>query len=212
MINNKKKVAGAFKKREEPSAPLTMPDLNKLIDGLHEDKLYNWEAYVRLSFVTALRVGDVLSLTWDDVLDKKILNFVEQKTRKVRKIPFNKTVQDKISELYELCGRPDVNEYIMINKTQSLKTGKMSTYTNQYINRRLKNFKIKYRMNVDINLIKTHSFRKTFGRYIYEKNGCSFQALNMLNIIYQHADIKTTQIYLGIQDEEIDEVYNQIQF
>lgn len=207
-----KRKSGIYIKREEPSSPLTMDDFNKLLRGLHKDKLYNWEMYVRLSFATALRVGDVLSISWKDIIDKDGIDIVEEKTRKVRKIPFNSTVKRKFKELYSLCGEPDLNELIMINKVQSKKVGEMVAYTPQYINRRLKNFKVKYRLSIDINKIKTHSFRKTFGRYIYEKNNCSFQSLNLLNIIYKHSDIKTTQIYLGIQDEEIGGAFEQINF
>lgn len=207
-----KRKSGIYIKREEPSSPLTMDDFNKLLRGLHKDKLYNWEMYVRLSFATALRVGDVLSISWKDILNKDGIDIVEEKTRKVRKIPFNSTVKRKFKELYELCGEPDSSELIMINKIQSKKVGEMVAYTPQYINRRLKNFKVKYQLDIDINKIKTHSFRKTFGRYIYEKNNCSFQSLNLLNIIYKHSDIKTTQIYLGIQDEEIGGAFEQINF
>ena len=55
---------GIKNKREFPSDPLEMSDFNKLVDGLRADRLYQWETYVRLSFITALRSGDVLELRW----------------------------------------------------------------------------------------------------------------------------------------------------
>lgn len=66
---------------------LPIGELKRLLDRLHKDKKYMWELYVRVSFCTALRVSDVLSLTWADILHKSSLNKREQKTGKREKSP-----------------------------------------------------------------------------------------------------------------------------
>lgn len=207
-----KKKYGIYNKREEASDALSMADFNKLLKGLRDDKEYLWELYCRLSFATALRANDVLTLRWVDFLYKDKIHFIERKTRKNRAIPINQSVKDKLAELYNLLGRPDEDEYFMINRRQSKITGKMTHYTLQYINRKLKVFRVRYRLSISKNRFSSHSFRKTFGRYVYESNGKSFEALNLLNIIYQHSNISTTQRYLGIEEEEIDNIYNKIKF
>ena len=207
-----KKKYGIYNKREEASDALSMGDFNKLIDELRKDKEYLWELYCRVSYAKKKRANDVIKLRWRDLLYKDKIYFIEKKTRKNRGIPINQSVKDKFIELYELLGSPDKNEYFMINKRQSEIAGEMTHYTLQYINRKLKIFRVRYRLNISRNRFSSHSFRKTFGRYVYESNGKSFEALNLLNMIYQHANIATTQRYLGIQEEEIDNIYNQIKF
>ena len=79
----------------------------------------------------------------------------------------------------------------------------------QYINRILKKWIVKYEL--DINNFSTHSFRKTFGRYVYDKGGRDEKTLMYLNRIFKHASLDTTMIYLGIRDEEISNIFDSIQ-
>ena len=77
---------------------LPMEDYKKLLYLLHKDRQYLWELYARLAFCTALRVSDILPLTWSDILHKGSLTKSEKKTGKVRKIPFNLNIQTRIDE------------------------------------------------------------------------------------------------------------------
>ncbi len=183
---------------------LTFEEFNRLCKGLHEDKAYRWELYSRLSFCTALRASDVLSLRWSEVLDQKLLIKVEHKTGKSRQIEFSESVIDKIKLLYELLGSPDTNLLIFANAH----TGEH--YTIQYINRKLKRFQWQYRLS--IKAFSTHTFRKTFGRYVYELMGRSGESLILLNSIFRHTSIDITKVYIGITKDEIGGVFKQIKF
>lgn len=183
---------------------LEFNEYDRLLGRLHEDKEYLWEMYARLSFCTACRVSDVLSLKWKDVLNQSLLVIVEQKTKKTRKIPFNVSVKNKIVELYSLLGSPNINELIFVSKV----TG--DAITVQYINQKLKEFKVKYR--VCIGNFSTHTFRKTFGRYVYETNNRSAESLILLNKILNHSNINVTKTYIGITQDEINSIYNSICF
>lgn len=183
---------------------LEFNEYDRLLGRLHEDKEYLWEMYARLSFCTACRVSDVLSLKWKDVLNQSLLVIVEQKTKKTRKIPFNASVKNKIVELYSLLGSPNINELIFVSKV----TG--GAITVQYINQKLKEFKVKYR--VSIGNFSTHTFRKTFGRYVYESNNRSAESLILLNKILNHSSIDVTKTYIGITQDEINSIYNSICF
>ena len=56
----------------------------------------------------------------------------------------------------------------------------------------------------------THTFRKTFGRYVYELMGRSAEGLILLNQIFRHSNLETTRRYIGLAQEDIDKVFNSI--
>lgn len=183
---------------------LKYKDFDKLLAGLRHDKQYWWELYARLSFCTACRVSDVTRLVWKDVLRRPFCIITEQKTGKTRRVSFNLSVQEKIAELYYLLGKPNINDYIFAAKRSG------EPVSTQYINRVLKTFK--YRYCLDIDHFSTHTFRKTFGRYVYETHNKSAESLILLNKIFNHSNIQVTQVYIGITQDEINNVFDSIRF
>ena len=95
---------------------LPMEEYKKLLRLLHKDRQYLWELYARLAFCTALRVSDILSLAWADILHKGSLTKIEKKTGKVRKIPFNLSIQTRIEEALLLLNRIFNHSNIEITK------------------------------------------------------------------------------------------------
>lgn len=181
---------------------LTMEDFNKLLSGLRKDKKYVWEAYCRISFCTALRVGDVLKLRWVDVLTPNLV-VKEQKTGKVRTIKINSSVLIKLKELYELIGRPDMSSLVVVGGRNPEKA-----MSREYINRQLKFFKFDYCLSLEA--FSTHTFRKTFGRYVYESNGKTSESLFLLNTIFKHATLEVTKRYIGLTQDNINNVFESI--
>lgn len=181
---------------------LPMSEFKKLLKELHKDKKYIWELYARLSFCTALRCSDVLSLTWHDIWNRCSLTVTEKKTGKTRKIPFNLQTQERIDEAYLLMKRPNPNELIFYNK----KTRK--PFTIQYINQMAKRWKKKYDLNIDH--FSTHTFRKTFGRYVYDTSKDKSEALILVNSILNHSTIDVTKVYIGLRQDEVNSVFNSI--
>lgn len=182
---------------------LEYDDFIRLLSSLHEDKNYLWELYCCISFCTACRISDVLTMTWQDVLKKNALYKIEQKTGKMRQITLSSSVQQRIAGLYELLGSPNKHLPVFCN------TRTEKPYSKQYINERLKLFRWKYKL--PIKRFSSHTFRKTFGRYIYETMGRTMEALILLSAILRHTSPRVTMVYLGIRDEEIEGVYNTIQ-
>lgn len=186
---------------------LTYDEYKRLLSCLDNDKKYFWETYAVLQFCTGLRVSDVLTLKWANVLGKGFY-IKEIKTGKVRFIPIvDPTAQAKIKELYEKMGRPNKDSLIMAtNKTSN--NGK--AISEQYINRVLKKWKSEY--NLDIDNFSSHTFRKTFGRHFYESVDESHRqdALIMLSEVFRHSNTKVTRQYLGIQQDEINSVFSHI--
>lgn len=183
---------------------LPIEEFNKLTESLHNDRFFLWELYCRLSFCTALRASDVRDLRWKDFLNKDTLVRTEIKTGKTRKVTFHISVKEKLSELYDLLGKPDPDNYAILNPKTN------NAYSLEYINRKLKTFRVKYRL--PIKAFSSHTFRKTFGRYVYESNNKSAESLILLSTIFRHSSIETTKVYIGLRQEEINGVYNSIQF
>lgn len=183
---------------------LPMEDYKKLLYLLHKNRQYLWELYARLAFCTALRVSDILPLTWSDILHKGSLTKSEKKTGKVRKIPFNLNIQTRIEELYMLLKRPNPNELIFKSKF----TG--TSISPQYLNRIMKEWKIKYKLNIEN--FSTHTFRKTFGRYVYDTSENKSEALLLLNRIFNHSSVEITKVYICIRKDEINSIFDSIRF
>ena len=192
----------AKKNKLTKSDYLAMPELKKLLNGLHRDKKYIWEFYARLSFCTALRASDVLSLTWADIINRSYLVKTEKKTGKTRKIAFSERTQRYIDEAYLLMKKPNPNELIFKSKV----TGEALTI--QYINKIIKKWKDRYLIN--IGNFSTHTFRKTFGRYVYDTAKDKSNALLLLNQIFKHSTIEVTKVYIGLRQEEINSVFESL--
>lgn len=183
---------------------LEYQEYEKLLSNLRANKEYVWELYARLGFCTACRASDVLNLKWSDILGKSEHVIVEQKTKKARKLSFNNSVQNKIKELYKLIGQPDKEEFIFLSRATN------KPITIQYLNKKLKAFKSKYK--IKIGNFSTHTFRKTFGRYVYEKYNRSAESLILLNKILNHSNIAVTKTYIGITQDEVNSIFNSIAF
>lgn len=183
---------------------LEYPEYERLLTALRKDQEYLWELYARIAFCTACRVSDILSIKWKDILNKNTATITEQKTDKTRNIKLNDSVTKKLNELYTLLGSPCVDNYLFqTNRSKG-------AFTPQYINQKLKLFKCKYRIKIDN--FSTHTFRKTFGRYVFEVHNRNAESLMILNKIFNHSSIAITETYIGITKDKIDNIYNSIQF
>lgn len=182
---------------------LDIEQYRAVLKKLHDDKDYIDELYFVVAFSTALRISDLLKLKWNNILDRDNLTVTEQKTGKNRMVRFNANVQLKIKELYNLLHQPDKRYYLFKN----------SSYSNieaQTINKRLKVIKDRYSLR--IGNFSSHTFRKTFGRYVYETSGKNENALLLLCSIFHHSNPAITIRYIGLRDDEICSVFDSIEF
>ncbi len=184
------------------SEALEFDDFKRLIDGLHANGEYRWELFCLVSCTLALRISDVLNLKWSDLLRRDYCMVTEIKTGKIRQIPLEQRNLTRIEELYTLMGRPHEDSFVFTNP----KNGKV--YTPQRVNQKLKDIQVRYRLPVKH--FSSHSFRKTFGRRIYNTHGKSDHSIVLINRAFQHKSIGTTLLYLGIYQEEVNGVYEQV--
>ena len=178
--------------------------LQSLTQKLERDGDYKFTLLITIGMFTGLRISDILSLRFKDLLGKEHIEVIEKKTGKVRKILVNEHLQETVSRISSKLANLDPEQFIFLNRF------KTKTMSPQYVNWMLKELVKKYGVVKNSNGIKSHSLRKSFGRRVWENNDKSEKGLIMLNEIFNHSSIKTTKIYLGIRDKEIQDVYQNL--
>lgn len=172
-----------------------------LTQRLKQDKLHRDYLLITVGCYFGLRIGDLLSLRWNDILNQDELIIIEQKTKKSRKITINPKVIDAVNySLKELKLKEMLSEtgYVFANRWGG-------AVTISYVNKRLKVIFKKYHVNVKN--ASSHTLRKTFGKRIYESDNKSERALVYLSEIFSHSSISTTRRYIGITQEHIADMY-----
>ena len=168
---------------------------------LKKDKLWQEYLLICIGSYVGLRASDLLNLKWEDLLGKSKLEVKERKTGKSRTIGINLNCQEAVQYVWDHQPRKrfhSVDNYIFVNR-------RGNQITIQYINRRLKVIFEMYKVKTDNP--STHTLRKTFGRRVYEMNEQSERSLIMLSLIFSHSSVAITRRYLGITQEEIQDVY-----
>lgn len=135
-----------------------------------------------------LRISDLLRLTFAD-LRKDSIVLKEKKTGKERNLRVNHNIKAAMEFFQE---EP--------NQFHAFRSQKKSVFSPQQVNRLMK----KYFKGEDIS---THSLRKTFGRQVWNNDGCSERALLYLSELFNHTSAQVTRKYLGIKQEELDNIY-----
>lgn len=145
--------------------------------------------YVIIAINTGLRVGDILKLTFEDLRTDK-LTIIEGKTKKSKTIAIN----ENIKEL--------VNKYGKGKTGSPFITQKKGVLSVQHLNVQLKKLIKEKGLRIS-----SHSMRKTFGRRVYFQNNESEKALMYLMDLFNHSSMAITKKYLGIRQEELDNIY-----
>ena len=183
---------------------LIWSDAMNLIRKLAKDGNYKMSLLVAIACFTGLRISDILSLRWWQILGVEEFTIIEKKTGKQRTIRLNPQLQQHIQECYEHIKPIGMKAPILVSQ-------KGTTFTVQSINRLLKQIKAKYK--VKIKNFSCHSFRKTFGRQVYNMNSDNSEfALVKLMELFNHSSIMTTKRYLAIRQEELLDTYTCLSF
>lgn len=178
--------------------------LQTLTQKLERDGDWKFCLLITTGMYTGLRISDLLSLHWKDILNRDNIEVTEKKTKKVRKILLNQHLQETVSRISGKIGMFDPEQFIFLNRF-----GK-KPISPQFVNWKLKELVMKYNVVKDNSKIKSHSIRKSFGRRVFENNDSNEKSLILLNEIFNHSSIKTTKIYLGIREKEIQDVYQNL--
>ena len=171
---------------------------------LAKDGNYKMSLLIALGCFTGLRISDILSLRWNQVLDTDEFTIIEHKTKKKRTIRVNLQLKKHIRDCYEHIQPVGINAPILISQ-------KGTVFSIQRINEVLKEIKRKYRLQ--IGNFSCHSLRKTFGRQVYNMNNDNSElALVKLMELFNHSSVSITKRYLGLRQEELLNTYDCLSF
>ena len=177
-----------------------------LVKSLYNDGEYRMSLLVGCGCFFGLRISDLLTLTWEDILRTSDLALRERKTGKRRVILINKSFQGHIRKCYRALGVKEESQHCFLNRYGQV-------ISRQMINRKLKWYKVKYRL--PIGNFSTHTFRKTWARKIFEnelKEGRGEMALLKLSELMNHSSPAVTRIYIGLRQEELAKMYEGLNF
>lgn len=169
-----------------------------------EKKQYRNYALFVVGINTALRISDLLSLDWKDVFDfnsntwEKYVNITEQKTGKQNTILLNRSAKEAL-ELYKSFKKPDTgkNKIFCNNRTRTHAISRTQAYAI---------IREACSANGIEGKIGCHSLRKTFGYHAWKRNVPEVMLMN----IYNHSSFATTRCYLGIEQDDKDEVFQKL--
>ena len=161
-------------------------------------------ALIVVGLNTALRISDILKLQWNDVYDFQRKQFrshllvLEQKTGKQNMIAMNKNVKTALA-LYKETRIIKEYDYVFTKNTD------YSTPLNRTQAYRIIRHAAKETLNVEN--ISCHSLRKTFGYHAWKQG----TPPALLMDIYNHSSYAITKRYLGIGQDEKDDIFLTIE-
>lgn len=174
------------------SEKIDLTILNKHLDSLdltNNDNLNFW-LYCKIGMNTALRSSDILEMKVSNIdFKNRVIRIKEKKTKKENIIPFN---------------RPQILERINQEQKFVLWNHKYKTNVSlMTINRRLKS------IFGSVYHISSHSIRKSVANEVYLNSGKDiYSVMKFLN----HSSILVTQKYLGIDQEQREQMFNQLNY
>ncbi len=180
-------------------------DFISLITRLEKDENYKFCLLISIGVFTGLRISDLLTLKYSDLLNSETFYIREKKTQKQRSIKVNKDLKDIVNRIVQKSKVNDLEQLIFINKYGTKSIDK------SYVNVKLKEIIKMYRIRLDGN-VSTHTFRKTLGRRVMEVNNYSNESLILLMDLFGHSSMSITKRYLGIREQEIHNVYDSLTF
>lgn len=152
---------------------------------------------------SALRVSDIVKLKWQDVFYeigelKKEIRLIEKKTSKQKVFPINQSMKKALLEYFEYADKPSDDKYIFKSRQ-----GGNSPLSVKMAWRIFKDVQDNVKLSTHIG---THSMRKTFC-FMAWKQGVPIETLMK---ILNHGSQSVTKRYIGITQEEINDVYLNI--
>lgn len=160
-------------------------------------------ALVVLGLNTALRISDLLHLRWNDLYDFEKLCFrdhlliKEQKTGKRNRIAINEKAREAM-EMYFNERNPEADEFIFSKRTNPYKPLSRS--------QAYRIVKDDANHTTSEEAVSCHSLRKTFGYFAWQEG---VQPALLMDV-FNHSSYAITKRYLGIEQDEKDLVYLNI--
>lgn len=198
-----KPILMSIKGSKTTTSYLPWNDFLSLILRLERDENYKFCLLIAIGVYTGLRISDLLTIRYTDILSNDTFLIKEKKTGKTRSIKVNKDLRELVNRIYIKTKVENIDQQIFINRFGT------KPIDRSYVNVKLKEiFKI-YRIKVDGN-VSSHTFRKTLGRRVMDVKNYSNESLILLMDLFGHSSPSITKTYLGIRSQEIHNVYDSL--
>lgn len=181
-----------------------LEDIEKMKRYFYERNRIRDYALFTLGINIALRIGDLLQLIWEDVYNFDADEFRshivvrEQKTAKKNTVVLNFNARSALEDLKNSSPVIKKENYIF----QSRLKGNRPIHRSRAYNIIREAAKANYIEGV----ICCHSMRKTFGYHAW-KHGVSPAVIME---IYNHSSIEITRLYLSVDQDDKDLVFNKL--
>ncbi len=162
-----------------------------------------------LGINTGLRISDILALKWESFITGggrllktgDQLNVVEIKTKKIKSFMINRSVAEALKLYHDSLA--NVNPDDPVFSSRKTDDGSLQPITRiaawQMLNR--------YANMVGLDEgIGTHTLRKTFGYHLYKKG----VALEYIQKMLNHSSPAITLRYIGITQEQLNDIYVEL--
>lgn len=157
----------------------------------------------------SLRISDLITVKWnfflkDDMTFKDCYKIQPKKTRKTGKfvtLYFNEAVKKAMNEFIEQYPIEDMDSFVFKSRKGNGAISERGVWKIIVDAAAEAGLKLNYG---------THSLRKTFGYHIWHNAEDKEKALVMLMVIFNHSSLAITKKYIGIMDEEIESVFNDL--
>jgi len=187
--------------------PIRDPELLHEFKDFYLEKERNMRNYTLciLGLNTALRITDILELKWGDLYDfdrncfLEHLTVIEKKTGKTNTIALNHAVIETLSEYRKYFSSAPAEDTCLFPSRKG---------TNRPISRS-QAFRVVKKAALSVGLchnISCHSLRKTFGYHAWQQGTPPALLMN----IYNHSSYQITKRYLGIEQDDRDNVFKNI--
>lgn len=168
----------------------------------------NYRNYVLIitGLNTALRISDILQLTWEMVYDsnkgeiRTHIMVVEKKTMKTNRIFLNKEIRKVLERYHRMRNVPGIEKNIYLFYSPRDSSRPLSRYQAYRIIRQAAE-----RVGLSDN-ISCHSLRKTFGYHAWKQGAPPA----LLMSVYNHSSYEITKKYLCIDQDDKDELFSNI--
>lgn len=183
-------------------------DLTKIRNYFFKKEKFVILALINVGINVALRISDLGKLKFEDIDDEWKIKLKETKTKKIKYVKLNGVCKVNIKQLKKVyidkgilptgyIFKSQNREYIKKGIDKPLDTSSISKY---FAKARI-DLKIPY-------AIGTHSLRKTWGYNVYKRTKDIGSIMKILN----HSSVAHTLRYIGIDQEEIDFIYENFNF
>lgn len=194
---------------------LEIEDMKKITAYFRDNE--KWLCYMIfvLSCNMARRVGDTLSLTWENFFNPvtgqlrvNLLEFAEEKTDKLANPKINSACRSAIQLYLKETGCDPAKENYSVPICMQLSgnyKGRVMSESCYYKNVK----KAAAVLGIEYN-VGTHSPRKTFGMMNRMLHPGDYDSMEILQTIFNHSDVKTTKHYIGLTKQKVDKYYDDM--